>query len=264
MITVIDQSRKYVSENRDAEEISVNFIKCNKISLEKGNYFRQINSLECSAIFVTSGILSNEKNRVGIGDIFILNKFSKIKFTAETHTEILLLTFSISKDYNFLETSSKTFKADLQLTEYFESLYNFRYYNTALPGVKEAYLLLILNSLNTAYNSTSSEQRLYTATYAWIEKNIKSYITPQTAAKAMNCTVTHLNRIVRAHSGKSLGEIITDRRITEIKQECKHGLSIAQIAQKLDFSTPELLRKYFRYHTGTSIKKYILKNLYKP
>lgn len=260
MITITDQNSKYIEENREVEKVDIDFIKCNKTSLEKGNCFKQTNMLEYSIILVSNGTLSANNQRINSGDIYIAKKFSKIKFIAEKETEIIQLTFTVSKNLDLFENSLNILKADLEICEYFEKLYNFRYFNTVFSGVNEAYILLILNFINVTLRSSSFEQTLYKSTFNWIEENVKSYITPQVVAKAMNCTVTHLNRIVRAHSGKSLGDIIAERRITEIKQECKRGLNSSQIAQKLDFSTSELLRKYFHYHTGTSLKKYMIQN----
>jgi len=256
MITVTDQSKKYINGEREPESFAAEFLRCDKISLEPSKKFKIINSLSYSLIYVSHGIISFGESKLKNGDILCLGRFTKTEIFSENTAEFFWLTFSISTEPKFFLEEKPIFYAKHETAEYFEKIYSFKYLKEVLSGVKEAYLLLILNALNSSHLFSTTEQQLFNATYNYIENTVKQYLTPALVAEAMNCTVTHLNRVIRQHSGKSLGEFIADRRISEIKQLCRFGFSTSEIAQKLSFPTTELLRKYFRYHTGISLKNY--------
>lgn len=63
--------------------------------------------------------------------------------------------------------------------------------------------------------------------------------------------------MIRSVGGECLSDKIIQFRIAKIKQVCSvEDLSIADIANKLDFYSSELLCKFFKYHTGMSITEY--------
>lgn len=259
MITVTDQSKKYIGSEREPASFTAEIFKCDKISLDKGKTFKIINSSGFSLLYVSKGQIMLDCHKLNNGDVLCLGRFTKTRIIGEHSAEFFYLTFSLSVEPRLFSGEPPIFYSKHEIAEYFEKLYSLRHLKEVLSGVKEAYLLLILNHLNTSLLFSTTEQQLFNTTYNYIENNIKQYLTPTSVADAMNCTVTHLNRIIRQHSGKSLGEFIAERRITEIKQLCRFGFSTNEIAEKLSFPTTELLRKYFRYHAGLSLKNYRIK-----
>lgn len=126
-----------------------------------------------------------------------------------------------------------------------------------LPGVNEGLLLNILNMLSIRYNYYSAELSLYQKCYEWIEQNAYRFISAEYVAEAMGCSVAHLNRTVKKYSNKCLSEMIAEARISAIKQFVKFSDSSTQdMALNLGFESAELLRKFFKYHTGVSLKEY--------
>ena len=130
--------------------------------------------------------------------------------------------------------------------------------------MNEGLLLNVLNTLNLLCDSPSAELNLYQNCCQWIEQHIACYITAKTVAEAMNCTVAHLNRVIKKHSGKCLSTNIAERRVSAIKYLIKEQtLTTKEIADRLAFESTELLCKFFKYHTGISIKEYREKALFK-
>jgi len=262
MITITNQSKRYAGDNREPESFNTEILKCDKISLDSEKNFKILNSYGFSVIYISHGQILADGNILKSGDIIFNGKFTKAQITAKGASEFILLTFSLTKDSGLFACESQIIRSKYDLSEYFEKIYSLKYINDMLGGVKEAYLILILNSLNSSYLFSNSEQELFNRAYNYIENNIKQFITPTIVAEAMNCTVTHLNRIIRQHTSKSLGEFIAERRIIEIKQLCHFGFSNYEIAEKLSFPTTELLRKYFRYHAGINLKNYRMKKMH--
>ena len=70
-------------------------------------------------------------------------------------------------------------------------------------------------------------------------------------AAELGVSVTHLNRIARAGTGKSLNELLTDRLISEARRNLVFSLlSIQQIAYELGYSDPAYFTRAFLRATG--------------
>jgi AraC family transcriptional activator of pobA len=70
-------------------------------------------------------------------------------------------------------------------------------------------------------------------------------------AGELGLSVTHLNRIARSGTGKSLNELLTDRLISEARRNLVFSLlSIQQIAYELGYSDPAYFTRAFLRATG--------------
>lgn len=83
------------------------------------------------------------------------------------------------------------------------------------------------------------------------ERNVGFY------ARQLNITPKYLSSIVKEVSGKTAARWIDESVILEAKTLLKYsGLSIQEIAYRLNFSTQSFFGKYFKQHTGTSPSRY--------
>ena len=83
------------------------------------------------------------------------------------------------------------------------------------------------------------------------ERNVGFY------AKRLGITPKYLSSIVKEVSGKTAARWIDESVILEAKSLLKYsGLSIQEIAYKLNFSTQSFFGKYFKQHTGTSPSRF--------
>lgn len=86
------------------------------------------------------------------------------------------------------------------------------------------------------------------------ERSVKFY------AVRMNITSNYLSGLIKEYSGKTAAEWIDEYVILEAKTLLRHsGLSIQEVAYRLNFSTQTFFGKYFKRVTGMSPKKYIEK-----
>ncbi len=83
------------------------------------------------------------------------------------------------------------------------------------------------------------------------ERNVSFY------AAQMGITPKYLSSVVKEVSGKTAARWIDESVIIEAKTMLKYsGLSIQEIAYRLNFSTQSFFGKYFKQHTGTSPSRY--------
>lgn len=250
----ITENKKYDSNTRETKPTTLSITKIQKLHFEVNSFYR-CNILENEALFlVGTGSINFDNRVITDGNLIFIPKFSNYNFKINQQAEL----FEIIFDYS--SPLFKSFKKPniLKASLYIQELFNQMYYNTLhsdnILGVNEG---LLLNILNILYNSNFSQLSLYQKCYEWIESNSSLPITAENVADAMSCTVAHLNRIVKKASPKCLSELIADARINKIKQLIKFSnLSTITIAEKLGFGSAELLRKFFKYHTGISISEY--------
>ena len=146
----------------------------------------------------------------------------------------------------------------ISMKEYVKRLHETDFYNEVVPAIREALLLILLDELWRSINTKNSDLQLYIRCMTWLEENVVRAITVADAAAAMGCSKEHLTRVVKRSSARALGDIIAQKRVENIKALASSGkYTIAEIAEILDFYSSELLRKYFRYHTGQSLAAFI-------
>ncbi|HEY4967427.1 MAG TPA: helix-turn-helix domain-containing protein [Puia sp.] len=92
-----------------------------------------------------------------------------------------------------------------------------------------------------------------------VQKQFRSKRNVQTYAEQLNITPKYLTETVKEITGKTAGEIIDDFVLFESKMLLDNpALSIAEIADELNFSDQSFFGKYFKRHTGLSPKEYRL------
>ena len=83
------------------------------------------------------------------------------------------------------------------------------------------------------------------------ERNVSFY------ARQMSITPKYLSTVVKQVSGKTAARWIDESVILEAKTLLKYsGLSIQEIAYRLNFSTQSFFGKYFKQHTGISPSRF--------
>lgn len=251
-------NKKYVLGKREPEKNSLNVVKIEERHLKSGSILRCELTESHMLFLITSGSICLSNRNIQKGNIVYISKFTNFKFTAVESASVIEIMFNYSdNNIQLFEESIRIFKASLEIKEYINRMYYNKFYINSLAGVSEALMLNVLNMLNILCNSHSLELGLYQKFCEWTEQNPACYITPESAAAAMGCSVAHLNRTVKKYSSKCLSTVISEKRILEIKMLSKYSsCSTKDIACKLGFGSPELLRKFFKYHTGISLKEY--------
>lgn len=256
MIYTIDDNKHYDQGKRETEPFFLNINNIKEYHLESGNVFYSKVLSSKTLLLVTSGSIAISDKELKKGSIVYISKYADYQFSAITSSAVIEILFEYS-DVSLLlfKENIRIFKAPLEAIEYINNIYYNRFYINTLSGVNEALLLNVLNILNILCDSYSANLGLYQKFCEWLESS--GYITAEQASFAMGCSVAHLNRTVKKYSNKCLRTMISEKIISNIKMLLKYSdCSTKEIALMLDFGSPELLRKFFKYHTGMSLKDY--------
>ena len=253
--TVSDEKYRY--GERTEKQTSLNVIKAQKLHLGEEAVFGTPLSEHCILLLLLSGGVMYDGRKIEKGNVISVSKFTKFELTACDTADVIAITFDYSENIALFDEKIRVIKAPADVWDCMKRIYDNNFFCNLLEGVNEGLFLNALSTLNILCNSCTVEINLYQKCRGFIESNSEKYITAEVVAEAMSCSVAHLNRIVKKHSGKCLCNIIAEVRIGEIKSHIKNGrLTTKEIADVLDFESPELLRKFFKYHTGISIKDY--------
>ena len=256
----IETQNKYIGDKRDGETHFLELVYCKRYQFCKESTIMVTPTDKYELFCVISGevYITSAKKRMNKNSIILIKKFSRIKLEIKENTEIVHIAFTASDILPSLSNSD-----NLLLLENFgnfsliNKLYRFASNKNHGFGIKEALLLELLYDINDYSIAAHSEITLYKRACDWIEKNSVRAITSQDVALAMNHSRAYLNRIIKTISGECLSDVVARCRLERVKNLCDGGnISVSEIANRLDFSSVELLCKFFKYHEGISITEY--------
>jgi AraC family transcriptional activator of pobA len=108
-------------------------------------------------------------------------------------------------------------------------------------------------SLNRSQNTSYKSHPIVNNFQKLIEKNYIFMRLPGDYARILNITPNHLNALCKEHLGRQAGEVIRDRVVLEAKRLLVNlGLSVSEIAYKLNFNDNSYFTKFFKKEVGMS------------
>ena len=88
---------------------------------------------------------------------------------------------------------------------------------------------------------------------AYLADAYRGEVTLAAAAEAAHVTPTHLCHLLKAHTGKTLGEIVTEMRLDEARQRLVYtDATIAEIAFAVGYLDVKYFQRRFKRATGTT------------
>lgn len=88
---------------------------------------------------------------------------------------------------------------------------------------------------------------------AYLADAYRGEVTLAAAAEAAHVTPTHLCHLLKAHTGKTLGEIVTEMRLDEARQRLVYtDAPIAEIAFSVGYADVKYFQRRFKRATGTT------------
>jgi AraC-like DNA-binding protein len=113
------------------------------------------------------------------------------------------------------------------------------------------------NQINSSKKSISRQEELTLRFFRILEDNFKSERTVQFYAEILCVTPGHLSKVLKAVSGKTTSQLIDDVVIMEACILLNNpSLTIAQVANELQFSDQSFFGKFFKKQIGISPSKY--------
>ncbi|WP_306349754.1 helix-turn-helix domain-containing protein [Flavobacterium sp. '19STA2R22 D10 B1'] len=108
----------------------------------------------------------------------------------------------------------------------------------------------------------SRKEELMLLFFRILEENFKKERSVHFYANALCVTTGHLTKVLKEISGKTAGHLIDDAVILEARLLLSNpSLTIAQIADELQFSDQSSFGKFFKKHTGYSPSEYRKKEI---
>ncbi len=128
-----------------------------------------------------------------------------------------------------------------------------------------AHLNSLLTELNTAYfksvtkeKSEPSKLSKYIAFKIAVETNLTEQHSIHSIADNLSISTNNLYNIVKAFSGVSPKEFITNRLMLEAQRKLFYSeTSVKELAYELGFSDPDYFSKLFKKNTGKSVTQFV-------
>lgn len=191
-------------------------------------------------------------------DCAFLRRNESFQAKFEEQTEIIIAAFQYQGELPFFQNALKIFEDAVDLKDLFLRLCDAQRFSSTVDGTNEATILLILNELHTRTLQSNEKISLYRKCCLWAEENAYKNASVKDLANDLGYTAEHLNRIVRRFCNASLAELLAEKRIEKIRFLANEGgYSVKELANIFDFYSAELLRKYYRYHTGKNLTEEI-------
>ena len=128
----------------------------------------------------------------------------------------------------------------------------------------EAYLTIALTLVSGFEASIQEEDAATTRDVARIARlneligtHYREHLPVEFYARELGVSVTHLNRITKAQTGRTMNELLSDKIISQAKRDLVFTLSTAQeIAYKLGFADPAYFTRFFSRESGETPRQF--------
>jgi AraC family transcriptional activator of pobA len=90
-----------------------------------------------------------------------------------------------------------------------------------------------------------------------IGEHFREHLPVDFYARELNVSVTHLNRITKAQTGRTMNELLSDKIISQAKRDLVFTFMTAQeVAYALGFADPAYFTRFFSRETGETPRQY--------
>lgn len=131
-------------------------------------------------------------------------------------------------------------------------------------GLIEAYLTVALTLSSSLEASVHEEDPTASRDIARIARlneliglHYREHLPVEFYAKELGVSVTHLNRITKAQTGRTMNELLSDKIISQAKRDLVFTISTAQeIAYGLGFADPAYFTRFFSREAGETPRQF--------
>lgn len=120
-----------------------------------------------------------------------------------------------------------------------------------------AYLDIVITKLSRYYKQSWVNQKSSSIIYqireleSLVDKHYKEFRRPRDYADRMNLSPKHLNKICNTGLNKTVGDLIQERVILEVKRMLAYSSkNVTEIANELNFSDTSYFIRFFKKNTG--------------
>ena len=206
-----------------------------------------------AALFFEKGTVS-----VRPDSTVLIRSFVDVSCQAAPGTILASVTFHYTGDLQPLNAVPfRKLRNTAEVRDWTQKLVNAGRYPSEIPGRREGLLLVLLDAVCRCTRAQGGNYEIYERCCEYAESHAGENPSAADISAALGYSRDHLNRICRECAGKTLKEVIAGEQLKLLRQLlCAQNLTAAQAAALLCFDSPELLRKFVRYHTGMSYKEF--------
>ena len=223
MIYTLNSANQYEGLGRKSEQQFLEFVSCTKHLFYKNYVWNITPSDKHTLICMLSGSMRIKEidREIVKNDILLSPHFSRLHLEIERSAEFIKIVFGASPILPILKYPHEgtPFVTSGNFPQ-INKLYQMSNNKKSVVGIKEAILFDLLNDFNEHVNASAAELSIYKRACEWVEAHADSSISAQDVAVALNCTRTHLKRVMKLVDGECLSIKIVRHRLERIKNMC--------------------------------------------
>ncbi len=231
------------------------------------------------AVFVLSGEVECTED----DHVYILRKnniifhapmeFHKIKSASQTSPHLFILSFNVTGDMpDIIRHGVFTLSHDesVQYNKLFRSLYDMCISGdtsdlrsqAAVIGYTSFLLELAMHGEAESLFSSAPSTKIYHSAIRTMENGLYDNLTLVQIAEACHISVSYLKVIFNSYAGQSPKKYYAEMRYHAAMRLLQSGASVAEVSEKMNFSSPSYFSVFMKKFTGQPPAKYI-KELYR-
>ena len=246
---------------REPELTSISLFQCQYYCTNIPWEGRWLFSPSALLFYVSAGSMTltceDREYTIGEGSFFLLDGNRRYRIGCDKALSAYQMTFACTES-PFWETLAvrRVLPGSVMTSHRMVRLYH-DFQRGRLTERCEVIFLEILMELSETDTDTSESGRLFHRFCQYCDTHLSEGLDAETVSEAMGCHKDHLNRVVKRFCGKTFRDYVAAVKLEAAETLLSQtGMSVAQIARDVGFSTTELFVKFFRYHTGTTPKRY--------
>jgi AraC family transcriptional activator of pobA len=134
----------------------------------------------------------------------------------------------------------------------------------ARAGLIESYVAILLSLIAGLYSAAAEDDPAASRDISRIVRlngligaHFRKHLPVEFYARELGVSVTHLNRITKAQTGRTMNELLSDKIILQAKRALVFTVSTAQeIAYGLGFADPAYFTRFFSRETGETPRQF--------
>ena len=115
----------------------------------------------------------------------------------------------------------------------------------------------LANLPNIGTNRMTHNQQVATKALAWLEKNLQEPLDPEAAAQHVGVSASHLRKLMKQETGKSLSQHLKTLRVERAKQLLMESpLNMNELAWRVGYTSAPHFCTVFKKETGKTATEF--------
>lgn len=215
-------------------------------------------------LYVTEGelhlIIGRKEVTLRAGDIYIIRRYSAVSGSRPSKGSCRFYTVdftcTIGKYDNMYDKIIHIPPRRSDAETLFENIALFGTGKCSDDYISDSSFALLLELLYSSSKSSEEHEKIR-GILAYIDENISHHLTVGQIGRHFHYSGDYISRMFRQQLGITIKQYLTEKKLSVSKRLLTTSdISVKQVGASVGFSEQDLFEKFFRYHTGTTPKKY--------